>query len=123
MLRTVYWEQSTLRCCGRTDKLCVGEVLRGGIRTPRQTRRATNQRDTVGILEESAAPTRNQTLYTLAPTNLTTTVLLLLSSSEFEIVRQGEPDDPVSLVEASPVGVDRQVSMTLGRSDLKSYAV
>ena len=53
---------------------------------PRQTRRAVNQRDTVGILEESAAPARNQTLYALAPTIITTTVLLLLSSSEFEIV-------------------------------------
>ena len=35
VLRTVYCEQGTLRCCGRTYKLCVGEVLRGGIRIPR----------------------------------------------------------------------------------------
>ena len=27
--------QGTLRCCGRTDKLCVGEILRGGTRMPR----------------------------------------------------------------------------------------
>ena len=87
MLRTEPCEQGTLQCCGRTDKLCVGEVLRGGIRMPRQTRRAANHRDTLGILEEPAAPARNWTLYTLAPTNVTTTVLLLLSSFEFEIVR------------------------------------
>ena len=35
MLRSVYCEQGTLRCCGRTYKLCVGEVLRGGIRMAR----------------------------------------------------------------------------------------
>ena len=80
-------EQGTLRCYGRTDKLCVGEVLRGDIRVLRQTRRAVNQRDAVGILEEPAAPARNQTLCTLVLTHPTATVLVLLSSPEFGITR------------------------------------
>ena len=27
--------QGTLQCCGRTEKLCVGGILRGGTRMPR----------------------------------------------------------------------------------------
>ena len=84
---TVLCEQGTLRCCGRTDKLCVGEILRGDIRVLRQTRRAVNQREDVGTSEETAAPARNQTLCTLVLTNPTATVLVLLSSPEFGIVR------------------------------------
>ena len=49
MLRTELCEQGTLRCCARTDKLCVGEIRRGSIGMPRQTRQAVNHRDTVGI--------------------------------------------------------------------------
>ena len=74
-------EQGTLRCYGRTEKLCVGEVLSCGIRMPRQTRRAVNQRDTVGILKEPAAPARNQTLYRPVLTNPLTTVLLQANSA------------------------------------------
>ena len=46
MLRIEDWEQGTLRCHGRTDKLCVG-------------------RDTVGDARGPVTPVQNQTLYAL----------------------------------------------------------
>ena len=55
-------------CYGRTDELRLIEMLRR-------------------IPKEPVSPARVQTLYTPVPTNPTATVLVLLSSPEFEIVR------------------------------------
>ena len=68
MLRTENYTQGTLRCHGRTDKLCVGEIL-------------------WGIFGGPVTPTQNQTLYKLA-LDLRLLYLCSLSSSEFDEVVQ-----------------------------------
>ena len=74
ILRTELCELGTLRCCGRTDKLCIGGILGGGLECyGRQT--SCNRRNNVWDVGGAGySGSESDSLY--ARTNPTATVLL-----------------------------------------------